>query len=74
MPIIACTDSCSDIGSIAESNGFGFYVPSNNVESFSKVVTKMLSSDMVAMGKKGYQYLKENYLVENTYNQIMKHL
>ena len=34
---------------------------------------KMLASDMVAMGEKGYQFLKENYLVEHTYNQIMKH-
>ena len=25
------------------------------------------------MGEKGYEFLKENYLVEHTYNAIMKH-
>lgn len=73
MPVIACTDPNCDTGSIAQDNGFGFYAPSNSVEAFTKAVDKMLASDMVAMGEKGYQFLKENYLVVHTYNQIMKH-
>ena len=32
-----------------------------------------VSSDKKAMGENGYQFLKENYLVENTYNAIMQH-
>ena len=74
MPVIACTDSNSDTGSIAEENGFGFYAPSNSVSAFIQAVDKMLASDMSAMGERGYQFLKKNYLIENTYNQIMKHL
>lgn len=73
MPVIACTDPNCDTGSIAETNGFGFYVPSNNVDAFTQSINKMLSSDMASMGEKGYQFLKENYLVEHTYNQIIKH-
>lgn len=73
MPVIACTDPNCDTGSIAESNGFGFYAPSNDVAAFTKTVDKMLASDMTAMGEKGYQFLKENYLIEHTYNQIIKH-
>lgn len=73
IPVIACTDSTCDTGSIAEENGFGFYAPSNDVVAFTKTVDKMLNSDMSAMGEKGYQYMKDNYLIENTYNQIMKH-
>ena len=73
MPVISCTDSNCDTGSIAEENGFGFYAPSNDVAAFTQAVDKMLASDMAVMGEKGYQYLKENYLVEHTYNQIMKH-
>ncbi len=73
MPVIACTDSNCDTGSIAEANGFGFYSPSNDVNAFTKAVDKMLESDITDMGNKGYQFLKENYLVEHTYNQIMKH-
>ena len=73
MPVIACTDPNCDTGSIAEANGFGLYAPSNSVASFTQAVDKMLASDIVAMGEKGYQFLKENYLIEHTYNQIMKH-
>ena len=73
MPVIACTDPNCDTGTIAEVNGFGFYAPSNDVTAFSQVVDKMLTCDMEAMGDKGYQFLKENYLIEHTYNQIMKH-
>lgn len=73
MPIIACTDPNCDTGSIAEANGFGYYTPSNDVGAFTQTVDKMLNSNMVAMGENGYQFLKENYLVDHTYNQIMKH-
>ena len=74
MPIISCTDPNCDMGSIAEDNGFGFYAPSNDVDAFTQVVDKMLASNIAAMGEKGYQFLKENYLIEHTYSQIMKHL
>lgn len=73
MPIIACTDPNCDMGVIAEENGFGYYAPSNDVTAFTKSVDKMLAGDMVGMGARGYRYLKENYLIEHTYNQIMKH-
>lgn len=73
MPVISCTDPNCDTGSIAQENGFGFYAPSNDVAAFSQTVDKMLASDIPAMGEKGYQFLKENYLIEHTYNQILKH-
>lgn len=37
------------------------------------MVDKMLVSDRKAMGERGYEFLKKNYLVENTYDVIMKH-
>ena len=74
MPIISCTDPNCDTGAIAEENGFGYYVPSNDVQAFTKAIDKMLSSDIHSMGERGYEFLKNNYLVEHTYNQIMKHL
>lgn len=74
IPVIVCTDPNCDTGTIAETNGFGFYVPSNSVDAFTQTVDKILDSDMTAMGDKGYLFLKDNYLVEHTYNQIMKHL
>ena len=74
MPVICATDVNTDIGKIAEENGYGYWCESVRPEDFTALVNKMLKSDMKAMGEKGYQFLKENYLVEHTYNTIIKHL
>lgn len=74
MPIIACTDPNCDTGIIARENGFGMYTPSNDVKAFTHAVDSMLGSDIKAMGERGYEFLMANYLVEHTYNAVMKHL
>lgn len=74
MPIIACTDPNCDTGSIAAENGYGLWVPSNNVNAFSEAIGRILQRDLKYMGEKGYEFLKTNYLVEHTYNQIIKHI
>lgn len=74
MPVICATDKNTDIGRIAEENGYGYWCESVKLEDFSKLVDKMLVSDRKAMGEKGYQFLKDNYLVDNTYRQIVKHI
>lgn len=74
MPIISCTDPNCDTGYIAENNGFGIYVPSNDVTLFTQAVNKMIVNNIRSMGEKGYLFMKDNYLIENTYNQIIKHL
>lgn len=73
MPVICATDVNTDIGSIAEENGYGYWCESVKPEDFTSLVDKMLASDRMSMGEKGYQFLKENYLVEYTYKAIMKH-
>ncbi len=73
MPVICATDVNTDIGRIAEEHGYGYWCESVKPEDFTALVDKMLASDRKAMGEKGYQYLKENYLVEHTYNKIMSH-
>lgn len=74
MPIIACTDSNCDAGTIAEQNGFGLYAPSDDVNVFTNAVNRMLGSDIKEMGDRGYRYLCDNYLVENSYEVIMRHI
>ena len=74
MPVICATDVNTDIGKIAEENGYGYWCESVKPEDFTALVDKMLASDRKAMGERGYEFLKNNYLVEHTYNAIMKHL
>lgn len=73
-PILAVTDEHSDIGSIAEANGYGYYVPSNSVDAFVQAIDKMLASPIVTMGDNGYRYYLNNYTTQHTYDAIVKHL
>lgn len=73
MPVLCATDPNTDMGRIAEENGYGYWCESNSVEAFTAILDKMIKADRKAMGEKGYLFLKENYLVEHTYSAIMKH-
>ncbi|MBR5736514.1 MAG: glycosyltransferase family 4 protein [Bacteroidales bacterium] len=74
MPVLCATDPNTDIGTIAQDNGYGYWCESNSVDAFNSILDKMINSDRKAMGERGYQFLKDNYLVEHTYNAIMKHV
>lgn len=74
MPVVCATDVNTDIGKIAEENGYGYWCESVKPEDFTALVDKMLASDRKAMGERGYEFLKKNYLVENTYDVIMRHM
>lgn len=73
MPVLAATDVNTDIGKIAEANGYGFWCESKDPEDFNSILDKILSSDLHQMGENGYQFLLKNYLVENTYSLIISH-
>lgn len=73
MPVICATDPNCDMGQIANENGFGMWVPSNNVDAFTQAVNDMLKRDLTSMGEKGFEFLKNNYLTDHTYGAIMKH-
>lgn len=73
MPVICATDVNTDMGRIAEENGYGFWCESVKPEDFTALVDRMLMADRKAMGEKGYEFLKSNYLVKHTYDAIMRH-
>lgn len=73
IPVLAATDPNTDIGRIAEENGYGYWCESKDPNDFTNIVNKMLKSDIKGMGEKGYEYLTKNYLSKNTYDIIMKH-
>lgn len=73
LPLLIASDTASDMGPIAEQNGFGYWCESDSVEAFTTILNKMLGSDINGMGEKGYEFLCKNYLVSNTYEAIIKH-
>lgn len=76
MPIIAATDIHTDIGSIAEENGYGYWCESVNPDNFTNCVNQFVDhpDKIKSMGEKGYHFLLNNYLIKHTYQAIIKHL
>ena len=74
IPIIAATDVNSDLGRIAEENGFGYWCESVKAQAFTELVDKMLQSDIKQMGEKGFEYLSKNYLTDDLFETIISHL
>lgn len=72
-PVLAATDPCSDIGTIARDNGFGFCCESNDVKGFEKAVNDFIEADREEMGKKGWEFFERNWTVEKGYETIIKH-
>ncbi len=73
MPILCVTDPNTDMGRIAEENGYGYWCESNSIEAFNAILDKMISSDREKMGNNAYDFLCKNYLVDNTYDAIIQH-
>ena len=75
-PIIAATDPNTDVGTIAEQNGYGFACPSNDVKAFIDCVKRFVDKpELIArMGEKGYDFFIHNYTIENTYKAIMNYV
>ena len=74
MPVLACTDPYTDVGKIIVDGEFGWWCESDNPDAFTKTVDKALESDLRQMGENGFEYLKNNYTVEKSYNTIMQRI
>lgn len=76
MPVIAATDVHTDIGSIAEKNGYGYWCESNSTNDFTTCINRYVNhpNSIKEMGERGFQFLLNNYLVVNTYQSIISHI
>jgi glycosyltransferase involved in cell wall biosynthesis len=75
MPVLIATDENSDMGKIAEENGFGLFSVHGDVVKFNNQLEKITGNQNMIneMGENGYQYLLNNYTVDHSYKIIMKH-
>ena len=73
MPIIAATDLNTDIGVLAEQNGYGLWSENGDIEGFAANVESILRpNNLSQMGQNGYNFLLANYTVEKSYEIIMQ--
>ena len=70
LPVLTVTDPNTDIGTIAEENGFGVKCVSENPQDFVRAVDRIKSMDMKKMGEKAFDYMNREYTVDKTYEII----
>jgi len=77
LPVLAVTDTNSDIGEAILDGNFGWWCKSNDISGFCNcvsVIERTLDKEWFDMQEKEYEYLKKNYSVENSYKTIMNRL
>lgn len=72
IPVLACTDTHSDIGKVIEEGGFGWWCESCDPKDFDALICTVEKADRLAMGKKGITYLWEHYTATKAYEIIME--
>ncbi|GIQ71254.1 glycosyltransferase WbuB [Xylanibacillus composti] len=74
MPVLAATDTNTDLRSAIEEGKFGFWCESGDILAFNKNV-KTLIDDKVRedMGNNARVYLENNYTSKHTYDVIIRH-
>ena len=73
MPVLLATDTNSDMGRIAEQEGFGLWSESGNIDNYMDNMNKIIADKetIINMGKRGEQFLLKNYTVDKICNIIL---
>lgn len=74
IPVVAATDTNTDIGDVIENGKFGFWSESGDVQGFNDNIRKLKDIELrQAMGSNSRKYLEDNYSSRISYDIIMKH-
>jgi len=73
MPVLAATDVNTDIGKIISDVGCGFWIESGDLDGFNRELQRYINHPNIItrMGEKGYNFLKENYTTDISYERIV---
>lgn len=75
MPVLMATDVNTDIGRIAQENGYGDWVESGDLAGFVRLLERYASDRGLVKekGECGRRYLEAHYTVAESYAIIMRH-
>lgn len=74
IPVLAATDSNTDIGEVIEEGQFGYWCESTNVNIFNKHVQNLCDEELrFQLGKNARTYLEKHYTANHSYEIIMNH-
>lgn len=71
IPVLAVTDTATDIGKVIESGGFGWWCESDDVKKYENLLEKIMQSNLKEMGNRGFQILNKKYNVKNACAAIL---
>lgn len=71
MPVLLATDTNTDMGRIAEREGFGLWCKNGDIDTFMANMSKLTPERITELGKKGNQFLIDNYTVPTTADTIL---
>lgn len=72
LPVLAVTDTNTDIGKIIVEGEFGWWCESDNAENFFDTIELIGKTGFAHMGEKAYTYLCENYSASESRKKIMR--
>lgn len=72
LPVLACTDSNTDVGKVIVDGGFGWWCESDDVSEFVNLLDNIVQLDLNEKKGVAYSYLLRNYNVESLYCEILK--
>lgn len=75
MPVLLATDPNTDMGRIAEREGFGLWAQSGDLESFMRNMDKLVQDNKTELknsGERGKKHLLANYTVDKAADIIEK--
>ena len=71
LPILAATDTNTDVGTIVEQNKCGFSVLAGDKEQMQEKLNILLQADLKQMGLNSERLLLNEYTVDKSYNLII---
>jgi glycosyltransferase involved in cell wall biosynthesis len=76
IPVLIASDTNTDIGIIAEQNGYGLWTEHGNIEKFNAHLDRLTGNKSLIrqMGKNAYGFLLKNYTVDKSYEIIMRQI
>lgn len=74
IPILAVTDTATDLGTIMQSGNFGKWAACGDIDTYLKCIGDLSNQKIRAeMGYKARKYLEANYTANRGYQIIIKH-
>ena len=73
IPVLAVTDSNTDVGKVLVDGGFGWWASKNSKDEFAGKINECLACSLKNMQEKEYKYLEEYYSTAKAYEIIRRH-